>query len=154
MIAALSLAPNVGAHTELRQAWPGPGPAVGGSIDKIEFWFWAPVTEPTIQLEGPHGEQLSGEINRLAPDRLRLEFDPLHEPGEHKVTYQITAPDNESTTSAYVFTYDPEAEPIALPSVLLEADSGGSVAFWIVSLVAIAAGAFLLLGGRGDVKKS
>ena len=102
--------PLAGAH-EGGKTLPGPGSAVGGTVDRIVIDFEQPVTAAEVSLTDPNDKELPGEAVDVSA-HVRFEMEPLATEGEHIVRYKVTRADGEIVESAYAFRYDKLAPPL------------------------------------------
>lgn len=99
-----------GAHTQVRDAWPGPAETVGGTVDRVVVEFLDPVVPtPEVEVTGPGGDPVPGlgAAVLTADDVVERPFDPLTEPGTYQVDYTFTALDGAVQTGAHQFRFEP-----------------------------------------------
>ena len=134
-------------------AEPAPGATVGGEIDEIAIIF-PELMSPEgmfISVSDPHGAEVPLRSATTLDDNeqvARVEIDPLTEPGEYRVDYRVSGVDGVTTPGAYVFTFDPAADPpvsVPVPEPVLTASGPNWGAF---ALGLIAAGLILLIFSR------
>jgi methionine-rich copper-binding protein CopC len=134
-------------------AEPGPGATVGGEVDEVAIIFPEIMTPDGmfIVVSDPDG----AEVPRLSPVTLdsndqvaRVRIEPLTEPGEYRVDYQVSGIDGVTTPGAYVFTFEPSAAPpvsVPVPEPVLTASGANWGAF---GLGLVAAGVILFIFSR------
>jgi methionine-rich copper-binding protein CopC len=127
-----------GSHTELSEGRPGAGQEVGGTIDKVELEFRSPIEDAEIRVFEPDGTEITGPDHTEVDGAVATqEIETITETGQHQITYTVLSVDGDLQNGAYVFTYDPEADP--LPS---ENSGGSTVLLWVFVLVSIGVLAF------------
>lgn len=115
---------RVGAHTDLLQGSPGPGQRVGGTVDFIDLVFLGPVTEVVVEVRGPDGVLIDGEMEVADGQIIRHRMDSLDDPGRYVVDYQMISEDGDLTNAGYFFVYETGAfEPTRLGRVDLPDES-------------------------------
>ncbi len=132
---------------------PGPGATVGGEIDEIVIVFPEIMTEDGmfIELSDPDGGEVAiTEPAALDDDRqvARVGVVRLDEPGEYRVDYRVSGIDGVTTPGAYVFSYEPSADPpvpVPVPEPVLTASGPNWGAF---ALGLVAAGVILYVFSR------
>lgn len=96
------------AHTQVRDASPGPGETVSGTVDRAVVEFLDPVLPtPRIEVIGPDGEPVAGlgETEQTADDVAEVSFDPLFELGRYQVSYEYASIDGFPQEGAHEFTF-------------------------------------------------
>ncbi|MEM9615366.1 MAG: copper resistance protein CopC [Actinomycetota bacterium] len=156
VLALLLVGPSpAGAHTDLLQGSPGPGQRVGGEVDVIDLVFAEPVTEAAVTITGPDGEDIGGEMT--AADGLIIRFsldEPLTEPGDYQLDYEMISFDTDFTARGYNFTYDPSApEPIRLGVEVEPEGTNWPMIIASVVLMAALAGLVFLFVKRTDAQR-
>jgi methionine-rich copper-binding protein CopC len=107
------MAPAATAHTQVRDASPGPGEAVSGTVDRVVIEFLDPVLPtPEVDVTGPDGEPVAGleDAELTADDVVERRFDPLVEGGRYRVSYDYASLDGFPQSGAHEFSFDPEGE--------------------------------------------
>lgn len=139
VVSLLVVAPAAGAHATPLGFSPRPGSTVGGPIDGFEVAFDQRIIElRSMGLSTEEGVELPGEWSQPAPNLIRFIAD--EEPTKadnYIVSYEITAEDGDKTRSAFVFTFDPGAdppEPVPSDEIMAVPRPWG----WIVGAVAAA----------------
>lgn len=155
LLVLLSTISPAAAHTDLLQGSPGPGQRVGGEVEVIDLVFAEPVTEALVTVTGPNGEAVTGEMS--AADGLIIRFDldePLSEPGDYQLDYEMISFDLDFTERGYNFTYEPSApEPIRLGvEVEPEGRNWPMIAASVVLMAALA-GLLFLFVKRADAQR-
>jgi methionine-rich copper-binding protein CopC len=110
---AVALALPAGAHTQVKDARPGPGETASGTVDEVRISFVDPVLPtPTIEVTGPDGEPVPGlEPAELDGDDAAVaRFDPLVAAGRYQVSYDYASLDGFPQSGAHEFRFDPEGE--------------------------------------------
>jgi methionine-rich copper-binding protein CopC len=139
-----------GSHSELGGARPGVGQEVGGTIDRIELEFRSPIEDAEIRVFEPDGTEITGPGHTEVDGAVATqEIETITETGQHQVTYTVLSVDGDLQDGAYVFTYDPEADP--LPS---EDVGGSTVLLWVFVVVSISVLAFGYTRLRRDPKRA
>jgi methionine-rich copper-binding protein CopC len=134
-------------------AEPGPGATVGGEIHEVAITFPELMTEEGmfIIVTDPNGDEVPIEIPARLDDNqqvARIGIAPLVEPGEYRIDYQVSGIDGVTTPGAFVFTFDPAADPpapVPVPDPVLTASGPNWGAF---GLGLVAAGVILALFSR------
>ena len=104
-----------GAHTDRLQGSPGPGQPVGGVVDFVDLVFVGSVTEVEVEVRGPDGEVVPGEMVVADGQIIRHRMDPIEATGRYVVSYQMISEDGDFTEDSYFFDYrDGAFEPIRL----------------------------------------
>lgn len=151
LILAVALAGAVAApalaHGTFVDARPLPGVEVGGTVDEVEFLFPEAVrtTDAVITVTAPDGSSVptAGGMDTSVEGLVRQRIEPLSIAGEHRIDYRIPSADGEVFEGAFVFTWDPAADPLEpLPfgrgdGLLVVAGIGGAVATIVLGALAI-----------------
>ena len=115
LLAGVVAAPAL-AHGTFVDARPLPGVEVGGSVDEVEFLFPEAVSleGATISVTAPDGSEvpLVGSMTTGVEGLVRQSIEPLDQVGEHRIDYAIPSFDGTTFEGAFVFRYDPAAEPL------------------------------------------
>jgi len=101
--------PVASGHTQVRDASPGPGERVTGTVDRVVIEFLDPVLSTQIEVTGPDGEPVPGlgETTELtAEDTAEVTFDPLFELGRYRVSYDYASLDGFPQEGAHEFSFD------------------------------------------------
>lgn len=134
-------------------AEPGPGATVGGEIDEVAIIF-PELMSPDgmfIAVSDPNGDVVALRSDVTLDDNeqvARVRIEPLSEPGEYRVDYRVAGIDGVTSPGAYVFTFDPSADPpvsVPVPEPVLTAAGPNWGAF---ALGLVAAGVILLVFSR------
>jgi methionine-rich copper-binding protein CopC len=149
-VAVLATATPAIAHGPVG-AEPGPGATVGGRIDEVAITFGELMSPDgmSIVVTDPQGAEvpLRSEVTLDENEQVaRVEIEPLAEPGEYRVDYVVSGIDGVTTPGAYVFTFEPSADPpvpVPVPEPVLTASGGPNWGAFALGLVA--AGAMLLV---------
>lgn len=148
-VAALVATPAI-AHGPVG-AEPAPGATVGGEIDEVAIIF-PELMSPDgmfITVSDPQGAEveLRSEATLDDDDQVaRVRIEPLSEPGEYRVDYRVAGIDGVTTPGAYVFTFEPSADPpvsVPVPEPVLTAGGGPN---WGAFALGLVAAGLLLLG--------
>lgn len=134
-------------------AEPGPGSTVGGEIDEVAIVFPELMSpdEMVIEVTDPGGADVTiFDEARLDDARqiARIRISPLRKPGEYRVDYRVSGVDGVTTPGAFVFTYDPTADPpdpVPVPEPILAASGPNWSAF---GLGLVVVGMILFVVGR------
>jgi methionine-rich copper-binding protein CopC len=112
----VGLSVPAGAHGTLKEASPAPGEVVEGVVDRIEITLSTPYVpgdegRSSIFLLAPRGDdgvraELRGTIDEVDEDTFAVDIDPLTEPGEYQVTWEVLAADGDVSRSAYLFSFN------------------------------------------------
>ena len=138
-------------------AEPAPGATVGGEIDEVAIIF-PELMSPTdmyITVSDPRGAEVPLRSEARLDDGeqvARVSIEPLTEPGEYRVDYRVSGIDGVTTPGAYVFTFEPAADPpvsVPIPEPVLTASGPNWGAF---ALGLVAAGLILLVFSRNALR--
>lgn len=142
----LGISPVI-AHSEIRQQSPAVGQTVGGDVSHIDFLYWTPIRDGSVQIEGPDGP-VSGIEIAISPNNLVLsaDFPALSTAGAYTVTRTELSVDGDEVTSKFGFIYDPNS-PLEVLS-LVARDSGPNWGILGGLLVFVGLAGFLLWPGR------
>ncbi len=137
------------AHSGLAAASPGPGAVVGGEIDVVQLFYGDIILEFDATLTTPSGEILPAEPVMLSEitAELRLE-EPLSEPGEYALRHTILSFDDDVVEAAYLFTFEPGADPPILIFIEEDDDDGGGLAWWAWAIIGVGALLIVVLAVR------
>ena len=135
-------------------AEPAPGATVGGEIEEVAIIFPELMSpdDMFITVSDPQGAEVELRSDVTLDDNeqvARVQIEPLSEPGEYRVDYRVSGIDGVTTPGAYVFTFEPSADPpISVPvPEPVRTESGGSN--WSAfALGLVAAGLILLVFSR------
>lgn len=138
-----ALVSPLGAHTEVFERAPIGGQAIGGTVDRIDISFWAPVLSSNITLVDPSGNEVETDITRLTTDDriATTTFPALTEEGRYVVTHAELAVDGDLQSAEWFFVLDSTSEDRLIPL----SGTGGGGPNWIL-LVAVS-GIVLILAG-------
>lgn len=140
-VGGLMVAP-LQAHSEVFERAPAAGQVVGGTVDRIDISFWAPIAAGEIQVNGPDDQPIAVGDTVLA-ENLRIitaDIPQLDVAGTYVVTHTELADDGDEQTARFAFTYDPTSSERVTP--LIARDTGPN---WV--LLGAVGGAILLLAG-------
>lgn len=135
-------------------AEPGPGATVGGEIDEVAITF-PEIMSPDdmfIAVSDPQGAEVALRSAVMLDDNeqvARVQIERLTEPGEYRVDYRVSGIDGVTSPGAYVFTFDPSADPpvsVPVPEPVLTSSGGPNWGAFALGLAA--AGAILLVFSR------
>ena len=135
-------------------AEPGPGATVGGEIDEVAIIF-PEIMSPedmSIVVSDPDGDEMAARSEVTLDDNeqvARVQIEPLTEPGEYRVDYRVSGIDGVTSPGAYVFTFEPSADPpvsVPVPEPVLTSSGGPNWGAFALGLVA--AGLILLVFSR------
>jgi methionine-rich copper-binding protein CopC len=129
------------AHTDLLQGSPGPAQLVGGTVDFVDLVFVAAVSDARIDLTGPDGSPVPGQMEVSDGQIVRYRMEPIDEPGRYLVSYRIRSADGDDTGAEYSFSYDPDAlQPIRIggDDVPPSGSDVGRLLRWAVVVVLVA----------------
>ena len=125
VLAAGSLASGartVWAHSGLAAASPGPGAVVGGEIDVVQLFYGDLILDFEATLTSPSGDLVEA----------------LSEPGEYALRHTILSFDDDVVEAAYLFTYEPDADPPILIFIDEEGeDDDGGWAWWVWAIIGL-----------------
>ncbi len=134
-------------------AEPAPGATVGGEIDEVAIIFPELMSPDgmAIAVSDPDGAEVPQLSSVTLDDNeqvARVQIEQLTEPGEYRVDYRVSGIDGVTTPGAYVFSYEPSADPpvpVPVPEPVLTASGPNWGAF---ALGLVAAGAILYFFSR------
>ena len=152
-VAALVAATPAIAHGPVG-AEPAPGATVGGEIDEVAIIFPELMSpdDMFITVSDPQGAEVELRSDVMLDDNeqvARVQIEPLSEPGEYRVDYRVSGIDGVTTPGAYVFTFEPSADPpisVPVPEPVLTESGGSNWSAFALGLVA--AGLILLVFSR------
>ncbi len=121
-----------GAHVETAEILPAPGSRVGGNVDQVIIVFFGDVVEAEAQLTTAANEPIESTVSIDGPEMV-VTFEPLVDPGGYRLDYDVLSVDGDRNPSAFVFTFDPGAEPVPYP----DGGGGGSPVLLLVGLVVV-----------------
>lgn len=130
------------AHSEVFERAPALGQVVTGDVDHVDISFWLPVTESSIALIGPDGNEVSVSTPQLAPNGqiTSVEFEPLTVEGRYTVNHVETSIDGDVQEGTFSFVFNAtEGEEIAS---LIARNTGPN---WV--LLAFITGVVMFLAG-------
>ena len=135
-------------------AEPAPGATVGGEIDEVAIIFPELMSpdDMFITVSDPQGAEVELRSDVTLDDNeqvARVQIEPLSEPGEYRVDYRVSGIDGVTTPGAYVFTFEPSADPpisVPVPEPVLTESGGSNWSAFALGLVA--AGLILLVFSR------
>lgn len=111
--------PDGWAHSELLETSPAANSTVGGSFDRISFFFSGihETVDPSIVLEPPPGVEVASAPVARDGQQVVLPIDPLTVPGTYRVFWSALSGDGDGHVArgSFKFRYDPSAgEPAGL----------------------------------------
>lgn len=156
LAATLSAANPATAHGPVG-AEPAPGATVGGEIDEIVIIFPELMSSEDMFMgvSDPQGADVPLRSGVTLDDNeqvARIQIDPLTEPGEYRVDYRVSGVDGVTTPGAYVFTFEPSADPplsVPVPEPVLTASGPNWGAF---ALGLVSAGVILMVFSRNALR--
>ena len=85
------------AHSEVFERAPALGQVVTGDVDHVDISFFLPVTESSISLLDPDGNEIVVSAPELAPNGqiTSVEFEPLNVEGRYTVNHAETSIDGD-----------------------------------------------------------
>lgn len=137
-----------GAHGEMVGSSPAKGETVGGDFDRIDVVFAEPISQASVQVEGPAG-LVDGEMVQSEGLVIAFGLNQKLADGQHTVTVTFDSLDQDLTTVDFQFTYlEGAPEPFAV--VASTQGTGSSLAgrIAIVVLIACSVGLAGLLAWR------
>ncbi|MEZ5381101.1 MAG: copper resistance protein CopC [Microthrixaceae bacterium] len=145
--------PVAGAHATPLGFSPTPGSTVGGPIDAYEVLLDQPVIElHSMGLSTEAGTELSGKWSQPAPNLIRFTSDRVvDKPGNYILSYRMTAEDGDTTRSAFVFTFDPDAgppDPVPAEKIMATPPPRGLMLAGVLCAGAALAGVIILVRRR------
>lgn len=152
VLATVSVAIPLSAHSEVRLRAPDARQTVGGEVDHIDILYWTPIRTASISLVGPIGAVDVGETTVSDTNLVAsVEFDPLTEPGDYVVQHTELSADGDTTDALYAFSYDPESATVL--ESLVDREGGGPN--WLIlggalGIVLVAVGVFWPGRGKGE----
>jgi methionine-rich copper-binding protein CopC len=139
VLALLAASVPAGAHTDLLQSSPGPSSSVGGTVDFIDLVFVDPVRNVQIELVGPDGMPIDGEIQVGDGQIIRYRMPALELVGTYTVSYTMASADGDETVGGFAFGYDPAArEPFRLGELDLPSNTGRNVRLVLGAIAGLA----------------
>ena len=104
------------AHSEVFERAPAIGQVVTGDVDHVDISFFLPVTESTISLVDPDGNEISVSEAEVATSGqiTSVEFEPLTVEGRYTVNHVETSIDGDVQEGTFSFIFNAtEGEEIA-----------------------------------------
>lgn len=150
---ALAATGPVGAHAGILGSSPSPGSTVGGTIEGYDVWFDQTIVELySMGLATEAGTEVPGEWSQPAPNLIRFTPDEVQTNADNYIlSYKMLAEDGDTTRSAFVFTYEPDAappEPAPADELMPGPASRGLILAGVAAVGALLAGGTILLRRR------
>ena len=101
----VSVSIPVSAHANLRTSSPVDGQTIRKPITQIDLVFWAPISDPVIEVNDPGGFQVVGQTTQQGNTSARFEMPSLTTEGEYKVSYEVISLDDDLVVGSTVFFY-------------------------------------------------
>lgn len=104
------------AHSEVFERAPALGQVVTGDVDHVDISFFLPVTESSISLVDPDGNEIAVTEAELATNGqiTSVEFEPLSVEGRYTVNHVETSIDGDVQEGTFSFIFNStEGEEIA-----------------------------------------
>ncbi|MEL6891150.1 MAG: copper resistance protein CopC [Actinomycetota bacterium] len=121
------------AHSGLAAASPGPGAIVGGDIQLIQLFYGDLIVEFDATVTDPDGVELDAEAVMTSEITAEIRLaEPLSTPGEYAVRHTVLSIDDDVVPAAYLFTFDPDADPPILIFVEESDDEGWAWWAWLL----------------------
>lgn len=128
------------AHTDLLQGSPGPGQTVGGRVDFVDLVFMAPVSDAQIEVTGPDGGVVPGQMETTAGQIIRFRMVALSAEGSYAVAYRMVSDDGDDTRASYSFTFRADGlQPIRFGRADVPEPGPGEAIRWALTTVAVVA---------------
>ena len=145
-LALLAAPVPAGAHTDLLQSSPGPSSSVGGTVDFIDLVFVDPVRHVQIELVGPDGVAIDGEMQVADGQIIRYRMPALELVGTYTVSYLMQSADGDETVGGFAFSYDPAArEPFRLGELEAPSNTWRNVGLVLVAIAGLALIVYILV---------
>jgi methionine-rich copper-binding protein CopC len=145
-LALLGPVAPAGAHTELLQSSPGAFTEVGGTVDFIDLVFMEPVRNVDIEVVGPDGVAIDGEMEVPDGQIIRYRMSALEIVGDYTVSYTLISADLDDTAGRFVFSYVPTAgEPFRLGEVDLPSNTWRNIGLAASAVVGLGLIALILV---------